>query len=353
MATPYPTITFQVNLHTVNALSHLPPDRHRTDQDAVIDDLNAKSDTRTFVFENGVAYRHGDKFTLYGQQALRMRDLMNAGNLPVVECDLGDDINCVADIGGEADVTATATATATMRPNRTPTTVAGGNGYSVDDVLSVVGGTSTTTATLDVTSVKTILSQDEANFAGGEDMGTFTAGTGYAGSDTITLSDGTVVTVDTVGGGGDVTAFTITTISTTAHTADGDVLTQSSTSGVGTGFTLTLGLVNQQVFAATYTESSEIPVGEYSVLPSNPVSTTGNSAGSGGATFTVLWGVRNVTVTDGGNNYASAPAVSFSGTGGSGTTATAVLDGDMVDSITVTASGSGYTATATVTIDAP
>lgn len=347
MATLQPVITFQVNLQTVNALSHLPPDRHRTDQDAVIADLNARSDTRSFILPNGVAYKHGDKFTLSGLEAIRIRDLLTTGDNPMlVECDLGDDINCVADIGGTADVTATATAIATMKAI-SATVSAGGSGYhpTVSDTLTVSGGTSTTAAIFSISTVASVLSQTAANFNGAGNNGTFAAGTGYANGNTITLSDGTIVTVGTVGGGGEVSTFSITTISTTPHAASGDTLTQSSTSGSGTGFTLTLGTANQGVAAVTVGTA-----GVYSVLPSNPASTTG--AGTG-ATLTISWGVNAVTVTDGGNNYASAPAVSFTGTGGTGATATAVLDGDEVDSITVNAAGTSFTVTATVVIAAP
>lgn len=73
--------------------------------------------------------------------------------------------------------------------------------------------------------------QDETDFT------TFTGGTGYAALDTITLSNGDVITVDTEVGG-EVTEFTVTTVNGAASA--GQVLTQASTSGGGTGFTLTV-----------------------------------------------------------------------------------------------------------------
>lgn len=91
---------------------------------------------------------------------------------------------------------------------------------------------------------ETIAAQDETDFDGVGDNGTFTGGTGYAGGNTITMSDGTVITVDTVSGGV-VTEFTVTSKSTSGGTIPNAVLTQSSTSGGGTGFTLTLGDDNE------------------------------------------------------------------------------------------------------------
>lgn len=246
----------------------------------------------------------------------------------------------------------TATATATMIPVGIPSTVSpGSGGYFANQELTVVGGTSTETAILVVGSFKTILGQDETDYSVGELDGTFTGGSGYLVSSTITMSDGTVVVVDAISGGA-VTEFTITTISSTPHTSTNDTITQSFTSAeFGTGFSMTVDVNNQGVFATTHKTVSEVVVGEYTVLPTDPVSTTG--ATPGGATFNIDWGVKAVAVTDGGDGYALAPAVSFGGAGGSGTTATATLTGAVVSSVTVTAPGSGFTERATVTIADP
>jgi len=71
-------------------------------------------------------------------------------------------------------------------------------------------------------------------FVGGDGAG----GTAYVALDTITLSDGSIITVDVVDGDGDVTDFTITISGMTTVTL-GVPLTQTSTSGTGTSFTLT------------------------------------------------------------------------------------------------------------------
>lgn len=58
--------------------------------------------------------------------------------------------------------------------------------------------------------------------------------------------------------------------------------------------------------------------------------------------------VSRVVVTAGGAGYTSAPAVAFSGGGGSGLAATAYVSGGKVTAIRVTNSGSGYTSAPTV-----
>jgi hypothetical protein len=62
--------------------------------------------------------------------------------------------------------------------------------------------------------------------------------------------------------------------------------------------------------------------------------------------------VSTITVTDGGENYTSEPAVVISAPnvpGGIQATATATIDGDSVDAVTITNPGSGYTSAPTVT----
>lgn len=58
--------------------------------------------------------------------------------------------------------------------------------------------------------------------------------------------------------------------------------------------------------------------------------------------------VPRVDVTAGGTLYTSAPTVTFTGGGGTGAAATAVLDGDAVDTVYMTDWGSDYTSAPTV-----
>jgi len=71
-------------------------------------------------------------------------------------------------------------------------------------------------------------------FVGGDGAG----GTAYVALDTITLSDGSIITVGSVDANDDVLTFTVTTSGGPPVVA-GVVLTQTSTSGTGTAFTLT------------------------------------------------------------------------------------------------------------------
>jgi len=100
------------------------------------------------------------------------------------------------------------------------------------------------------------------------------SGTGYASGDTITLTGGTFTT-----------AIVIT------------VLTVSS------------GAI------ATFNISTP---GNYTVLPSSPVS-QGSTSGSGtGATFNVLWGLLSIIVSAGGTGYTALSTPSVTGGGGTG-----------------------------------
>jgi hypothetical protein len=63
--------------------------------------------------------------------------------------------------------------------------------------------------------------------------------------------------------------------------------------------------------------------------------------------------VSSVTVVSGGAGYTTAPAVTFSGGGGTGAAATAVVTDGVVTAINVTNGGTGYTTDPSVTVAAP
>jgi len=217
-----------------------------------------------------------------------------------------------------------------------------GAGYAVADTLTVVGGTQTEQAIFDVNDLSTVTAQDETDFDGVGSNGTFTGGDGVGGTayvvaDTITLSDGTVITVDAINGNDDVTEFTVTSASTSGIVGDAQTLTQASTSGTGTGFTLTLGVANQGVFDVTVSATD----GNYTVIPTNPAATTTGGAGTG-VTLTVAYGLNTVAVSQGGDDWSSAPALQVIGDGSSAAV-TAVLTGDAITSVTVGTAGTGYT----------
>jgi hypothetical protein len=58
--------------------------------------------------------------------------------------------------------------------------------------------------------------------------------------------------------------------------------------------------------------------------------------------------VASISIVAAGQDYTSAPTISFSGGGGSGVTATAAISSGTISSITITANGSGFTAAPTV-----
>jgi len=66
-------------------------------------------------------------------------------------------------------------------------------------------------------------------------------------------------------------------------------------------------------------------------------------------TFAAANSIGSINVSAGGTGYTSAPTVALTGGGGTGATATAVVDGGAVIGVTITNPGTGYTSTPTVT----
>ena len=72
------------------------------------------------------------------------------------------------------------------------------------------------------------------------------------------------------------------------------------------------------------------------------------------AVATVIAGfVTAITVTSGGSGYSSEPAITITGSGGSGATAKAILSGDKVSLVVVLTAGSGYSGVPSVVVEAP
>ena len=74
---------------------------------------------------------------------------------------------------------------------------------------------------------------------------------------------------------------------------------------------------------------------------------------SGVSASTVQTTVQSLVVTLGGTLYTSVPAVTFSGGGGTGAAATAIVSGGVVTYLIITNRGSGYTSAPAVAIAAP
>lgn len=142
------------------------------------------------------------------------------------------------------------------------------------------------------------------------------AGTGYTSLPAVGFTGG--------GGSGAAASVAMKAVSVTiaaggaGYTA-GDVLTVTG----GTS-SVPVRVVATTVAAGVVTAAVVMIEGSYTVLPANPVSVTGGTGA--GATFNLTWGVKSVTVTTKGTLYTSRPTVTFTGGGGTGAAASAVID---------------------------
>jgi hypothetical protein len=97
-----------------------------------------------------------------------------------------------------------------------------------------------------------------------------------------------------------------------------DVLTVVGGTSTGTAATLTV----TGVSSGAVTTVSAANFGQYTALPTNPVSVTGGTGSS--ATFNLSWGIGSnpsFNITAAGSGYVEQPTVTFSGGGGSGAAA--------------------------------
>lgn len=104
------------------------------------------------------------------------------------------------------------------------------------------------------------------------------------------------------------------------------------------GFTPALAYVYDAVAkTVTVTNSSTIPSGD--VLKAVHLKVHDQNGGTK---------LGEIIIAVGGSGYTSAPAVTFTGGGGTGAAGTAVISGGVVTGVTVTAGGSGYSSAPTV-----
>lgn len=181
------------------------------------------------------------------------------------------------------------------------------------------------------------------------------------------LSTGTTVTV--TGGSGSGATFNISTNGSGKITFGGMV-------AGGTGYTVASPPTGISLGGNTCALTMSSPVMGYMVNTANPLTlVTGGSnysssspptisipnssaptgtvgtgtttvSGGGGALGTIV----AINITDGGTGYTSAPTVSFTGGGGTGAAATAIVPASSITGINLTNAGSGYTSTPTVTL---
>lgn len=275
---------------------------------------------------------------------------------------------------------------------------AAGSGYNVGETITAAGGTSATAAVFEIATTELVSAAinaagtgytpgDVSTMTGGSastlaqvtidttelaDLTLNAAGSGYSGTDTITLtpvggttSTAVVITVDTVGGSGEILTFTITNPG--VFTANASSFTQASTTGSGTGATFhipvyaadAISITTAGVFTSEPTDLTQTTTtgsgtgltldtlsfgvntltvdtaGDYSALPSNPVSQASTSGSGTSATMTVSWGLLAVTVSNGGSGYTDDSRFVITGGGGEGGAGTLVLNASNSGRITI------------------
>jgi len=163
------------------------------------------------------------------------------------------------------------------------------------------------------------------------------------GTQTFTI-DAVATTAGSFTNTGTVTSTEAATVNASANLfVSGPILAINKTANTSlvvptANVTFSIAYANIGNAAATLTYLGDsIPTG-YSFVSGTP-SGTGSCVGTG---------VITVNVTAGGTGYTSAPAVSITGGGGTGATATAVLTGTTVTGVTITNPGSGYTSAPTI-----
>ena len=232
-----------------------------------------------------------------------------------------------------------ATATANLGVS-SATVVSSGSGsitasYVPTETLHVTGGTyvGNYVANVSVTSVTWAAAA------------TVNAGANYVAHDLLNFTGAgyttpAVVKVNTVNGTGAITSITINNggVFTNGTLPVGPFAASSNTSVSGVGATLNARFGVNGL-------GTVVNAGNYTALPSNPVSFTGSALGTG-ATANLNWLVNNVLVTAPGSGYEVAPAVAFTLTGA---TATSTISSGGVSKVTVTAGGT-YTAVPTIKI---
>ena len=159
--------------------------------------------------------------------------------------------------------------------------------------------------------------------------GTVTAITRTTTGSAYTSFPSVAITAPTTAGGVQATATVATMVHVSSTVQSGgtgytvnDVLTVVGGTPTASAATMTVTAVSGGVITA----ATPLNFGQYTVLPTNPVSVTGGTGS--GATFNLFWGIGSnpsFTITNAGSGYVEQPTVSFSGGGGSGAAAYATV----------------------------
>lgn len=119
------------------------------------------------------------------------------------------------------------------------------------------------------------------------------------------------------------TAYATITVTATAVAAGGALYVNGDIGTLSNGMSGVITAVAGAVTGFTPTNPLAFGVNSGNTAPANPVAITSTFSGSGaGATLNLTWGVTSITLTNPGNGYSSAPAVTFSA---GAATATAII----------------------------
>jgi len=234
-----------------------------------------------------------------------------------------------------------AVATANLGVSGSPTIVVAGTGaytasYIPGEKLKLTGGTYTGNQQANVT-IGSVSARVVNVAAGGSSYAVgdyfIFSGPGYNTNTNVkvaSVNSGAISTISIVNPG----AYNSPTLPADPVTANVQVV-----SAGGTGATFNIGWGISSVGIANE--------GDYTVIPTNPVSTSGSVNGVG-ATINVSYSVSSVQVTTPGAGYAGAPFVKF-GNGNASAQAVVNAAGN-VSTVQVLGGGNGYTAIPNVTI---
>jgi hypothetical protein len=324
--------------------------------------------------DNGATYTNGIYANGTGGTGAAITPVVTGQVITSVTIDSGGSgytpVSATASVGVLYDLLTAQDETSYDNSPTTEGTFVGGDDYAVGEVITLSESSTATVDAISATGVVTIAAQDETSFDNSPvTEGTFVGGnanpfTPYIAAQTITMNDGTVILVDAVDGNGDVTEFTIQSISTVS-VASGTTLVQASTTGAGAGFTLTLdtdnetavGVVTQFTigsagavpfrYPATITQASTTGIGVGFTLSPDTDNVQPVTTGSGAILTPIVTNgvITSVVINNGGTAYLGQEPIIFSHP--SGTSATAFVSAintgtGAVTGITVSNGGSGY-----------
>lgn len=198
-------------------------------------------------------------------------------------------------------------------------TFTAGTGYAVNDVITLDEDVKVKVDAINGF-LQLINGQTQTAFDGDAGEGTFVAGSGYSNGDVITLNDGgTEITVVAVGGSGEVTEFTVGTVS---GTAEANVELNQSTVAPpgGSNFALTPQASNLEVadlgdvtqFTVTDSGGSTTAGTTLSQTDVDPAGGSGFDLTPQASNLELVGDVTEFTVSDQGNGVASPATLSDS-----------------------------------------